>query len=1151
MGQSSTWCNRTFTRLTRVAIGVFIVFPSLFHSEVRSSEETSSGGTEPFTLVDGFVAELVADDRLVHDSFVMTLNSNGNPVLSGPNYIKTLFDDNGDGVYDRSVLWSNLPKQGAQGIWAEENKVYWVGDGGLWVSEDSNGDHVADKPPRMVFEIATGGEHDAHAIRRGPDGYWYLIVGNFAKNIARLQNDPNAPVARPRGGTIWRISPDFKTRGVWAHGIRNCYDFDFLPSGQIVSFESDCERESTFPWYRPTRVMVFGPGSDAGWCGLTWKDHDNYITMPQVIGSMGRGSPTGVTVYDHSSYPERYRGAAFVLDWTFGRVIAIYPNRNLPEDKQATGRLPAEIFMQTNGVVGFAPTDICQAPDGSLLVCIGGRGTAGSVYRIRYVGESTPAVPSKEKGEKELKLLSGAVAKETVSNKTALAVEKALLASAPWESWSESEWRVGIDRSAYDCLLRIVTGEVTLDSPSATGVPLRAAQILTRLRVAVPELAIERGLKNPSSQCHAGIWWLIGRGEVNKLPTESDKLQSMADSLPSLNELTPWEDHLGANAFRLKWEALGLRRWRISRVAQSRLDDTVASRVLRRTWLWAASRNPTNIPREMGLARLDHLFATKLFATGSPTQETAILDALAAIVPGAESEWNSRERLEFFSMLQVALGDRRLSLPPQQEPPNLDALDGYRVGGQQKLAPQVRAGWEKWIVFIVSKGNREGDEKIVAEGVRTLALLEPTDEKTFEWLLTLPDDRSHPTLDLNTLCCIARCGTKRSTAQSERTAAILASTVRKIGEYGLNTENQWSQRAQQLVAALARQDTSLGASFVRSVDAYVAEDLALLNAFPSAIQTSAKEKMRKQLLQQPPDRWPVEVVRHALPGMPPSPELREAMRSAVKVPTVRNVALDWLSHSPTAEDYRSFLEGLGADDRGAWESSWKGIQSLPISEPMLEWPLLAKVALELGGTNRSIPLQQLLTRCRRVASACGVELLPTSEKWEDWKPILSKVQREEEEEIEDPIEKGDWKTLVARSKPLTGNARRGKALYEEGCLRCHAGENPLGPSLSGVAKRFSMNDLAVAIFEPSRDIPDRYRSTKVLTLDGDVYNGLVTSQSEKELVLLQGNGETVKIPVEEIDEQAQSTESLMPTGLLETTSPQDFADLLRYLQEIP
>ena len=288
MGWKTCYLNARFVDCARTSVGTharawlfsfmlavaLVVTSMVIPSPVRGEDDS------PFTVPDGFSVQKVADDAMVHDCFCMTLDGLGRPIVSGPGYIRTLVDDDADGKYDRSLLWSSHPKQGAQGLWSEGRKLYYVSEGGLWLSEDSDGDLVADPNPKRVLELPTGDEHFAHAIRRGPDGYWYLIAGNFARDIAKLQNDPISPVSRARSGTIWRISPDFSKRGVWAHGMRNCYDFDFMPDGQIVTFDSDCEREATLPWYRPTRVMVLGPGSDAGWCGQSWKDEDIALQCP-------------------------------------------------------------------------------------------------------------------------------------------------------------------------------------------------------------------------------------------------------------------------------------------------------------------------------------------------------------------------------------------------------------------------------------------------------------------------------------------------------------------------------------------------------------------------------------------------------------------------------------------------------------------------------------------------------------------------------------------------------------------------------------------------------------------------------------------------------------------------------------------------------
>lgn len=1119
-------------------------------AEASTAITDPKAAESPFNLQEGFEVTAVAGDKLVHDCFAMTMNSQGQPVVSGPGYIKTLLDDNEDGIYDRSVVWMDGPKQGAQGLWVEKRQLYYVGDGGLWLSEDSNGDYVGDRAPRKILNLPTGGEHDAHAIRRGPDGFWYLIVGNFANGISKLANDPASPISRPRSGTLWRISPDFSTRSVWSHGMRNCYDFDFLPDGQVVTFDSDDERESVLPWYRPTRVMVLGPGCDAGWCGQTWKDRDDQILMPQVIGSMGRSSPTGVAVYEHSAYPAKYRGAVFVLDWTFGRVLCVYPNNNLPEEQRAPGRLPAEVFMQTTGTVGFAPTDLCVAPDGSLLICVGGRGTAGTLYRVRYSGadgrEDSPS-----------SLLASKLEQGGVEKETAARVAKAIEAPSPWEPWSEAAWSAAIKRPEMDCLLRIVTGELLVDSADcsglATNVSLRAAQLLTRLGVGIPVRALENGFATPSQDA-SGLWWLIGRGKALTDGKEFSKVPAWLNAsktIPSEGPFTsavPWEVHLGPNAERLKWEAVGLRKLPMNRVESGMpMQGSDWARALRRTWLWAISR--TNPLSPSGVGKVDLLFARKLYSP-SGAIDTPLLDALASIVPTRAEKWSNQEQMEFLAILQWALGERRTGLTGQQDPPNSDVLDGYRAISLNQLPQQVRTAWVQWVVYIGSKAHIAGDEKLESESIRTLAMLEPADAKTLEWLLRLPGDKTHPTADINLLCCVARCSAPRSEIDSERSAAVLAGAVRKVRDYGLNTDNQWPKRIQQLIAALVARDSKLGQSYVRMVESYVPEDLSVLVGFPVDIQVAARRQIKSMLLNSDPETWSPALLRHCLSDGASGPDWDKAIRAAAKHSKLRAIAIEQISKDPRPSDYELFLSALESEDRNAWESAWKGIERVPGSDPNKEWPILAKVAFASGQSNTGISFPAIAARCKKVAVECGVKDLPNAVSWEAWQPVLARYLSSDVKASNHASPAIAWRDKVEDARSLEGDVDRGLSIYETRCLNCHGGQSALGPSLAGVSKRFSTEDLFVAIFEPSRDISDRYRALKILTVDGEVLTGMSIYKATDGTTLMTPKGETVRINQREIEEQAFSKESLMPSGLLDFATPQDIADLLRYLQTL-
>lgn len=1116
----------------------------------------------PFEMAEGFEVKTAAGDDLVHDCFCMTTDGLGRPVVSGPGYIKTLIDDNQDGVYDRGILWSKLPQQGAQGLWAEGRKILWVGDGGLWSTEDKNGDLVADGSPTKLIDFPTGGEHHAHAVRKGPDGYWYVIAGNFANGISSLLNDQNSPVSRPRAGTLWRISPDFSTKSVWSHGMRNCYDFDFLPDGQIVTFDSDCERESALPWYRPTRVFVLAPGSDAGWCGQTWKDHDEHITMPQTIASLGRGSPTGVAVYTHHAFPAKYHGAAFVLDWTFGRVIAVMPSRNLPESQRVPNRIPAENFMQTTGVNGFAPTDVCVTSNGDLLVCTGGRGTKGAIYRVSPISNAGELAATDDKGSASLPenptknvnaLFERALRTQRIDEPAANLIAKTLDSPCPWDTWSEAIWRKDLLPKHFDLLLQIVTDELPIDcdESSAASLKLLAAQMLTRVGASVPTNAIIRAVSSPSPSSRLAGWWLVGRGTITNVQREAIKIQGYASAAIIPETQTRWGDHLGSELPRLCLEAFGLRKWPMARIEPFRVDNTPAGNSLRRTWLWALSRSPAPLISKQDSAKLDMFLAKRWFGPGAQNLDTRLLDFLAAWFPKNHEGLDEREQVEFLAALQSSLGDRKGTLPQQTDPANPDVLDGYKSLGVRQLPDHVRKSWCDWLLYMIDRARNSDSEHLEIEAIRTLAMLEPADKKVIEVLLDLSSSKTHPTFDIHLLCALACCSSPRTEEMSARTARLLIGVVKKLEQAGMHTDNQWPKRIQQLVNALMARDGKLANAFAVTSGQSCANDIVLINAFPVDTQAKVRDRLRGELLQSNPKLWSTAIVRYALQSQPLSPEALDALRKAVDVPELRRVVIELLSNYPSAADYKIYLDTLSGSDRTQWGTAWKGIQTLPVTLADEEWPIMAKLVSETCNASSTLPQDAVLARARSAAKQLGLSTPPAANNWSEWEPFFKEhLSDEYYAQLTQPKTKLDWASRMRQTERMQGNLEAGKTLYDQKCASCHGAQTALGPSLAGVAKRFSRMDLGTAIFEPSRDVSDRYRAVRILTVDGEVYTGLVVYSAADGTTISTATGQIIRVNKDDLEELAYSTESIMPSGLLDDNNDQELANLMAYLSSL-
>jgi glucose/arabinose dehydrogenase len=89
-----------------------------------------------------------------------------------------------------------------------------------------------------------------------------------------------------------------------------------------------------------------------------------------------------VVVYNHLAFPQRFHNSLFLGDWSEGRIL----NVSLRE-AGGTYTTKTEVFLQSRPL---NVTDMAVGPDGGLYFCTGGRGTAGGIFRITWLGE-TPA----------------------------------------------------------------------------------------------------------------------------------------------------------------------------------------------------------------------------------------------------------------------------------------------------------------------------------------------------------------------------------------------------------------------------------------------------------------------------------------------------------------------------------------------------------------------------------------------------------------------------------------------------------------------------------------------------------------------------------------------------------------------------------------
>ncbi|MBM3734924.1 MAG: c-type cytochrome [Acidobacteria bacterium] len=350
-----------------------------------------------FSAPPGFTVESALAPELSGSIVAFTFDSQGRPVAAREHkHPVLLIDSNGDGVYDREQVLTTHVKT-LQGIWFDGRTMYAVGNNvdsepGLYkVDEDGAFEQLARFERRM-------GEHGPHDIRRGPDGFPTVLLGNNTAIPAPLV-DPTSPyrgysegqlldpyldgrgsttgLTAP-GGVLARFHEDRRRFTILFGGLRNAYNHAYNLEGEAFTFDSDTEGDINLPWYREIRSVHGVPGADYGWRTGSGQWPAYFIDSLPPMRNVGRGSPVGVEFYQHHVYPASYRDALLEADWSRGRILV---------SRLARNGATYSAGPRVDGFVQGEPlnvTDLEVGPDGFVYFSTGGRETEGGLYRIRY-----------------------------------------------------------------------------------------------------------------------------------------------------------------------------------------------------------------------------------------------------------------------------------------------------------------------------------------------------------------------------------------------------------------------------------------------------------------------------------------------------------------------------------------------------------------------------------------------------------------------------------------------------------------------------------------------------------------------------------------------------------------------------------------------
>jgi len=162
--------------------------------------------------------------------------------------------------------------------------------------------------------------------------------------------------------------------------------------------------------------------------------------------------------------------------------------------------------------------------------------------------------------------------------------------------------------------------------------------------------------------------------------------------------------------------------------------------------------------------------------------------------------------------------------------------------------------------------------------------------------------------------------------------------------------------------------------------------------------------------------------------------------------------------------------------------------------------------------------------------------------------IWGKLREQTPAEIEKQLAK--FRRQLAE---LPGDRKLGAAVFEKNCQACHtlAGKgHQVGPDLTG-ANRRDVEYLLINILDPNRVVGRDYYSAVAVDKSNAVHTGLLVEDTPQRIVLKGENNKLTTIPRSELDEMKIVEKSLMPEGLPNNMSEQEFRNLIAFLMEDP
>ncbi|GAA0538109.1 PQQ-dependent sugar dehydrogenase [Chitinophaga japonensis] len=312
----------------------------------------------------------------------------------------TLFrDTTKDGVPDlRTIFMDDLDQP--FGMLILDDKFYVANTGELLVFPYQQGQTSISGKGKKILDLPKGGynNHWTRNIIASADGSKIYIAVGSASNAAE-----HGMKEEVRRANILEINPDGSGERVYASGLRNPVGMDWAP-GTNVLWTVVNERDELGDHLVPDYLTHVEPGGFYGWPYSYFGGHiDPQVKVtprPDLVSQAlvpdvplpSHTASLGLTFYDGSTFPDRYRSGAFIGQrgsWN-SSVLAGYKVVFVPfSNGQPAG--PPENFLtgfiadSADARVYGRPVGVAVAADGALLVA---DDAGNTVWRVSHTSNN-------------------------------------------------------------------------------------------------------------------------------------------------------------------------------------------------------------------------------------------------------------------------------------------------------------------------------------------------------------------------------------------------------------------------------------------------------------------------------------------------------------------------------------------------------------------------------------------------------------------------------------------------------------------------------------------------------------------------------------------------------------------------------------------